>query len=239
MTAAGEQRRVALVTGATSGIGAATARGLAADGFTVVLVARRERELTDVAAEVREAGGRADVVVADVSEPEQAVAAVTGAVERHGRLDLLVNSAGVGRPAPVRDADHRDWELMLRTNTLAPMVLSQAALPALVESQGTVLIVSSASGRRAVAGNAGYVASKFALTGFAESLRQEVAEHGVRVCLVEPGFVDTPMIAGATLPADLVALRADDVAAAIRYVAAQPEHVAVNEVLLRPAAQRS
>ncbi|GAB2916891.1 SDR family oxidoreductase [Rhodococcus aerolatus] len=230
--------RVALVTGASSGIGEATARGLAADGFAVALVARRVDRLRALQEELEADGGRATVVEADLTDPEQCLAAVHTGVDRFGRLDVLVNNAGTSVRAPVLDADWRDWDTMLRLNTLAPMVCTHAALPALLDSTGTVVFVSSASGRRAVPTASGYVASKFAVTGFAETLRQEVAADGVRVAVVEPGFVDTPLAAGVSHP-DLVPLDAEDVADAVRYVVAQPAHVAVNEVLLRPARQTS
>lgn len=230
--------RVALVTGASSGIGEATARGLAADGFAVVLVARRLDRLHALQEELEADGHRAAAVEADLTDPEQALAAVHAGLDRFGRLDVLVNNAGTSVRSPVLDADWRDWQTMLALNTLAPMVCTHAALPALLESRGSVVFVSSASGRRAVATASGYVASKFALTGFAESLRQEVAADGVRVCLVEPGFVDTPMAAGSDLPVEK-ALDAEDVADAVRFVVAQPAHVGINEVLLRPTTQRS
>ena len=230
--------RVALVTGASSGIGEATARGLAADGFAVVLVARRVDRLRALQEELEADGHRAGVVEADLTDPEQATACVHAGLDRFGRLDVLVNNAGTSVRSPVVDADWRDWQRMLALNTLAPMVCTRAALPALLDSRGSVVFVSSASGRRAVATASGYVASKFALTGFAEALRQEVAADGVRVCLVEPGFVDTPMAAGADLPVDK-ALNPEDVADAVRFVVGLPGHVGVNEVLLRPTTQRS
>lgn len=234
--------RTALVTGASSGIGAATARALAAQGATVVLAARRLDRLHALQEELEADGARASVVELDVSSPPSCQDAVETVHDRFGRLDILVNAAGVMTNSSVLDADWRDWEQMLRVNVLGLMVLTQAALPMLLEARGAVVQVSSAAGRRVGPGAAGYGASKFAVTAFSEALRQEVTALGVRVVVVEPGFVDTDMVA--TAPPEMQErarairmLHPEDVAAAVVYAVTQPPHVAVNEILVRPTEQ--
>jgi NADP-dependent 3-hydroxy acid dehydrogenase YdfG len=246
---------VALVTGASSGIGAATARALAAHGAAVALVARRADRLDALAGEVRAAGGTALPLAADITDERQAHEAVERAVAELGRLDTLVNDAGVMLLGFVEGAPLEDWRRMVEVNLLGLTYCTHAALPHLLtaaagEPRGVadLVNVSSAAGRGAHAGGAVYTATKHAVGAFSESLRQEVTGRQVRVSLIEPGVTETeleghnPDYVRAVLDeryAGIERLRPDDVAEAIGYVVTRPPHVAVNEMLLRPTKQVS
>jgi NADP-dependent 3-hydroxy acid dehydrogenase YdfG len=237
--------RVALVTGASSGIGEATARLLSAHGVRVAAVARRLERLEALA---RAAGpGRVAVAVADVAEEQGARAAVAFAVREYGRLDILVNNAGVMLLGPIEGADAEDWRRMVGLNLLGLMFVTREALPHLVAAQGDVVNVSSVAGRVARKGAGGYNATKWGVCAFSESLRQEMSPKGVRVTVVEPGLVATELADHITHAetrratqewiGSLRPLRAEDVAAAVLYAVSQPPHVSVNEILLRPTDQ--
>lgn len=244
---------VALVTGASSGIGQATARRMAADGARVVLVARRADRLRDLAAELTDGGGSAQVVEADVTEREQAEGAVAAAVEEHGRLDVLVNNAGVMLLGPIADAPVEEWQQMVQVNVLGLLYCAKAALPHLLAAAeqeprrtADLVNISSVAGRQVRLGSGVYNATKHAVGAFSESLRQEVTGRHVRVSLIEPGAVATeltshnrPEIRDSIKQrfADMERLSADDIADAIAYVVGRPRHVAVNEVLIRPTQQ--
>jgi NADP-dependent 3-hydroxy acid dehydrogenase YdfG len=244
---------VALVTGASSGIGEATALALSADGAVVALVARRRDRLETLAARVEEGGGRALVVVADLSDQEQAQRAVETTVAELGRLDTLVNNAGLMLLGPIVGAPIEEWRRMVDLNLLGLFYCTHAALPHLItaaESQprevADVVNVSSVAGRTAGRSGAVYSATKFAVGAFSESLRQEVATCYVRVTVVEPGATDTELASHnrpevlQQMAAHFVGLRSldsDDIANGIRYAVTQPRHVAVNEILIRPSAQ--
>jgi len=241
---------VALATGASSGIGAATARELAARGAAVALVARRAERLVALAGEITAAGGAALAVEADVADQEQARGAVERAVRAFGRLDILVNNAGLTRPAPVVDASVADWEQMVRVNLLGSMYCAHAALPHLLQAAAgeprrvaDLVNVSSLGGRIAGKGSAVYHATKHAINAFSDSLRQEVAGRGVRVSILEPASVLTelfPPEAWRGFRAERGTydrLTAEDVADTIGYVLTRPRHVAVSELLVRPTEQ--
>lgn len=244
---------VALVTGASSGIGQATARRMAADGARVVLVARRADRLRDLAAELTDGGGSAQVVEADVTEREQAEGAVAAAVEEQGRLDVLVNNAGVMLLGPIADAPVEEWQQMVQVNVLGLLYCAKAALPHLLAAAdqeprrtADLVNISSVAGRQVRLGSGVYNATKHAVGAFSESLRQEVTGRHVRVSLIEPGAVATeltshnrPEIRDSIKQrfADMERLSADDIADAIAYVVGRPRHVAVNEVLIRPTQQ--
>ena len=247
------QGSVALVTGASSGIGQATARLLAARGATVALVARRADRLESLGGEIADAGGIALPIEADVSQREQAEAAVDRTVEELGRLDVLVNNAGVMLLGPIADAPVEEWEQMVEVNLLGLMYTARAALPHLLEAAGReprqvadLVNISSVAGRIARKGSGVYNATKFGVGAFSESLRQEVARRNVRVSLVEPGAVATEL-QGHNRPQvreqiekrfeDMDILQAEDIADAIAYVVTRPRHVAVNEILVRPTEQ--
>ena len=240
--------QVALVTGASSGIGAATARELADAGASVALAARREDRLESLADEIQTEGGEALVVPTDVTEETQVREMIETTVSELGGLDVLVNNAGVMLLEPVATADPEDWQQMLDLNVQAVMVASQAALDVMRESgEGDIVNLSSVAGRKAYAGSSGYNASKFGVTAFSESLREEVADSDIRVTSIEPGFVDTElpehipdedqremvdeMLEGIT------PLEPEDVARSIRFAVSQPTHVDINELLIRPTRQ--
>ena len=241
---------VALVTGASSGIGAATARRLARRGAAVALVARRSERLDELAAEIGGDGGRALVVQADVAHRDEAESAVARTVAELGRLDILVNNAGVMRPGPALESPLEEWQLMLDVNVAGVMYVTHTALPHLVEAAASgargvadVVNVSSTAGRQAGARTAAYSFTKFGLIGFSDGLRLELKDRGVRVCVLEPGRTVTelgdamrPEIkqAAAAMFAHVVPLEAEDVAEAIDFAVTRPAHAAVDELLVRP-----
>jgi len=238
---------VALVTGASSGIGAATARMLARRGAAVALVARRGERLRELAGEI---GGRSLVVEADVAQRQQAEEAVARTVAEFGRLDVLVNNAGVMRPGPALDSPVEEWQLMLDVNVAGVMYVTHAALPHLVAAAASgerrvadVVNVSSTAGRQAGPRTAAYSFTKYGLIGFSDGLRLEFKDRGVRVCVIEPGRTVSelgdelrPEIkeAAAKMFAHVVPLEADDVAEAIEFAVTRPAHAAVDELLVRP-----
>lgn len=244
---------VALVTGASSGIGAATARSLAAAGAAVSLVARRKDRLVQLADEIAGTGGRALAHEADITDPVQARSAVEAAVRAFGRLDIVINNAGVMLLGPIENAPIEEWERMVHLNVLGLLYTSHAALPHLLKAAqedprhvADLVNISSVAGRVARSGNGGYSLTKFGVGAFSESLRQEVTRRHVRVALIEPGAVDTeltthlrPEIRKQTAQrlANMERMEADDIADAIMYVVTRPRHVAVNEVLIRPTDQ--
>lgn len=246
---------VALVTGASSGIGEATALALAAEGAQVAVVARRRDRLEDLAARIDDAGGRALVIEADVTERQQAEGAVATTVEQLGRLDTVVNNAGVMLLGPVVDAPVEEWERMLSLNVQGLMYVAHAALPHLLQAAADgprevadLINVSSVAGRVARNGSAVYNATKHAVGAFSEGLRQEVTQRHVRVSLIEPGAVDTelpdhnrPAIREHLQQrfADVERLRSEDIADAIAYVVTRARHVAINELLVRPTEQQA
>lgn len=245
---------VAAVTGASSGIGEATAHALAANGATVALVARRRDRLKELANELHKAGGRALVVEADVSVEDQARAAIQGIIDQLGRLDTLVNNAGVMLLGPAVDAPFAEWKRMVEVNLLGVLYCSHAAFPHLIEAAANgprnvadLVNISSTAGRIAREGSAVYNATKFGMSGFTESLRQELSPRFVRASLVEPGMVATelrthnrPEVRESMQKriANIEILQPEDIADAITYVVTRPRRVAVNEMLVRPTAQQ-
>ncbi len=243
----------ALVTGASSGIGAATALELAGRGAAVALLARRHDRLAALAEQIRAAGGAAEVVVVDIADPEHAAAAVDEAAALLGRLDTVVNNAGVMLLGAVETAPAAEWERMLSVNLTGLLHVTRAALPHLRKAAeqdprrvADVVNISSMAGRKAFAGGGVYNATKFGVGAFSEALRQEVTSRHIRVTVVEPGSVVTELATHnrpevrASLSAqfgELEMLRAEDVAGLIGHLVALPRHVAVNEILVRPTAQ--
>ena len=242
-----------LVTGASSGIGAATARVLAAQGSAVALVARRKDRLDALAAEIGESGGRALAIEADVTDREQAVAAVEATVGEYGRLDTVINNAGVMLLGPVVGAPVEEWDRMVALNVQGLLYVAHEAVPHLLEGAETsprrvadLVNVSSVAGRVARVGSGVYNLTKHGVGAFSESLRQELALRHVRVSLVEPGAVATeltdhlrPEVRAEVRKrfGSIERLEADDIADAVEYVVTRPRHVAVNELLIRPTEQ--
>jgi NADP-dependent 3-hydroxy acid dehydrogenase YdfG len=236
------------ITGASSGIGEATALTLAKAGASVALGARRKDRIDELAARIEDEGGTAVALEVDVSDEAAARGFVEGAHERLGRLDTLVNNAGVMLLGPVEQAEPDDWRTMINVNLLGLMYCTRAALPIMLgQESGDIVNISSVAGRFARAGNAVYAATKFGVGAFSEGLRNEVTERGVRVTLIEPGFVDTELQSHNTgeVLETLEAmrehlrdpLRAQDIANGILYAVSQPPNVSINEVLIRPTRQ--
>lgn len=240
--------KVALVTGASSGIGRATALALAGQGADVAIAARRLDRLTALRDELTALGVRACPVQLDVADEANCRQAVDQTVAELGGLDILVNNAGVMLLGQIEGADTEDWRRMVNTNVLGLMYMTHAGLPHLLARSGVVVQMSSTAGRTARAGTGAYNASKWAVNGFSEALRQEVHDRGVRVVVIEPGIVRTELREHITQPAAkeriesmanaIRQLEPEDVAAAVVYVVTQPGHVAVNEVLVRPTDQQ-
>jgi len=243
---------VALVTGASSGIGEATARMLAGRGATVAMAARRTDRLQTLGEEIAESGGTALPVELDVGDRDAAEAAVTRLVEELGRLDVLVNNAGVMLLGPMLEAPVEEWQQMVEVNLLGLMYMTKAAVPHLLEAAegdrgvADVVNISSVAGRIARRNSGVYNATKFGVGAFSESLRQEVTRRHLRVALVEPGAVATELQShnrpevqeqlGKRFE-DMEVLEAEDIAEAIEFVVTRPPRVAVNEVLVRPTEQ--
>ena len=242
---------VALVTGASSGIGAATATALAERGAAVALAARRGERLEALAADIRAQGGTALVLECDVTDEGQATAAVDRTVAELGRLDTLINNAGVMLLGPVAGAPLAEWQRMVDLNVHGLLSCAHAARPHLISAAeggprqvADMVNISSVAGRAARAGNGVYSLTKFGVGAFSESLRQEMAKRYVRVSLVEPGATATEL-ATHNRPEILDAIRgqfgqrmeAEDISDAIAYIVTRPRHVAVNELLIRPTEQ--
>jgi NADP-dependent 3-hydroxy acid dehydrogenase YdfG len=244
---------VALVTGASSGIGEATARTLAAQGAAVALAARRTERLEQLAQDITRDGGRALVIGADVADKTQAQAAVARTVAELGRLDILVNCAGVGRPGPIENAPLDDWEQLVRVNLLGVLYTTYAALPHLLKAAedaprqvADLVNVSSDAARVTRSGEGVYAATKVGVVAFSESLRQEVTQRHVRVAVVEPGATATEIFSHMReegrqqlmqFLSRVEPLAAEDIADAIAYIVTRPRRVAINELLIRPTEQ--
>lgn len=244
---------VALVTGASSGIGEATARSLAARGAKVAVAARRLERLERLAEEIGGGGHTALAITADIADKEQAIAAVDRTVDELGRLDVVVNNAGQMLLGPIEGAPTEEWERMIDLNLKGLINTTHAAVPHLLKAAedsgrgcADVVNISSVAGRIARAGSGVYNLTKFGVGAFSESFRQEFAKRKVRMTIVEPGAVDTELtdhirdgvreeVRGRF--ADIQSLQSEDIADAIAYAVTRPWHVSVNEVLIRPTQQ--
>jgi NADP-dependent 3-hydroxy acid dehydrogenase YdfG len=223
------EQPVFLITGASTGIGAATARHAAEAGYRPVLAARSDDKLAELA---REVGGLA--VRCDVTEWDDQEALVRRALDEYGRIDVAFANAGFGGPRGFERHEPGFMREMVLTNVLGVAYTIKAAMPALRESRGHLLLTSSVAGRRALPGSL-YSATKHAVTAMGEAARQDLNDSGVRVTLIEPGMVATPFFDS---PLRMEApLQADDIARAVMYAVSQPAHVDVNEILVRPTAQ--
>jgi NADP-dependent 3-hydroxy acid dehydrogenase YdfG len=223
---------VFLITGASSGIGAATARAAAEAGYRLVLAARSADKLRELATEL---GGedRAFAVTCDVTEWSEQEAMARQARERFGRIDVAFANAGFGAARGFLAESPEHWRSMVLTNVYGAALTIRATLPSLKETRGHLLLTGSLAGRRALAGSL-YSATKWAITGMGESARQECNGTGVRVTVIEPGMVDTPFFEDPVSEA----LMAEDVARAVMFAVSQPPHVDINEILIRPTAQK-
>jgi NADP-dependent 3-hydroxy acid dehydrogenase YdfG len=244
---------VALVTGASSGIGEAAARALFAQGAAVALVARRAERMQELADELVSDGGRAIVVETDVTRREQATAAVQRTVDELGRLDTVINNAGVMLLGPIVDAPVEEWDRMVDLNLKGLLYVAHAALPHLLAAAedeprrvADLVNISSVAGRVTRAGSGVYNLTKFGVGAFSDSLRQEVTGRHVRVSVVEPGATKTELtdhlrdeIRDQAMArfGDLERLEAEDIADAIAYIVTRSRRVAVNEILIRPTEQ--
>jgi NADP-dependent 3-hydroxy acid dehydrogenase YdfG len=244
---------VALVTGASSGIGEATALALAGRGAAVALAARRADRLDDLAARINDAGGQALAIEADITDGDQARGLVARTVKELGRLDTLINNAGVMLLGPVQDAPLEEWERMVAVNVQGLLYCAHAALPHLLKAAqdeprrvADMVNISSVAGRVARAGSGVYNLTKHGVGAFSDSLRQEVSPRHVRVSLVEPGAVDTelrlhnrPEIQAEMEKrfGGIEILHAQDIADAILFTITRPWRMAVNEILIRPTEQ--
>lgn len=224
--------RVFLITGASTGIGAATARHAAAEGYRLVLAARSRERLDALTAEL---GGpeRALAVTCDVSEWEDQQRMVSEAIDAFGGIDVAFANAGFGGARGFLNDTVEHWREMVLTNVYGAALTLRATIPALKESKGHLLLTSSVAGRRVLPGSM-YSCTKHAVTAMGEAVRQDLHGTGVRVTTIEPGMTDTPFFENR--PSD--PLEADDIARAVMYAVAQPPHVNVNEVLVRPTAQQ-
>ena len=244
---------VALVTGASSGIGEATARTLASQGAAVAIVARRKDRLDELANEIERNGGRALAIETDVTDRAQANAAVARTVQELGRLDTVVNNAGVMLLGPLLDAPIDEWDRMIALNLQGLLHIARAALPHLLRAAdqeprrvADLINISSVAGRVARSGSGVYNLTKHGVGAFSESARQEFAGRHLRVSLVEPGAVTTELSTHLREEVreqmmkrfgNIERLAAEDIADAIAYIVTRPRHVAVNELLIRPTEQ--
>ena len=242
--------KVAAITGASGGIGAATAELFAAEGAKVALIARRHDRLVELANRIEADGGEALPIEADITDHGKVEAVIAQIAGQWESLDLLVNNAGVMLLGPVDGADVEEWRRMIEINVLGLLYSTREAIPLMRDSGGGHIVnLSSVAGRTANLGSAVYNLTKWGVVGFSEALRQEALHSNIRVTCVEPGFVATELQGHNQNPVVVEALEkmrgeigdvleSEDVARAILYAVAQPDHVAVNEVMVRPTRQR-
>lgn len=227
--------KVALVTGAGRGIGRAIALMLAQSGCRVVLSARTEAQLEEVRREIERAGGVATVVPGDLTQDEALEKLADESRRVYGPVDILINNAGWGRRAPVINIRAEDLDQTVRLNLRAPILLSKRLLPdMLAKHEGAVINIGSVSGKTGEANGAAYSATKFGLIGFTQSLYEEIREHRIKVCVILPGFVDTPLIPPTRQLDRSKMIQADDVAQAVHYVLSSPPTSCPVEITLRP-----
>jgi NADP-dependent 3-hydroxy acid dehydrogenase YdfG len=233
---------VGVITGAGSGIGAATAVEFARLNSRLVLASLPTPGLQDTVAAVERSGGTAVGVEMDVRDPDAVRKLIDGAVARFGQLDFLVANAGVADQALAVEGDPEVWRRLVETNLLGAMYCVRYALPHMQRQRsGHILLMASTSGRDAYVGEPAYIASKFGLIGFGHSVRKEVARHGIRVTMIEPAAVDTPLTRNAPKVRPLIEsiepLKPEDVARALVWAYQQPSHVVIHELALRALTQ--
>ena len=240
--------KVAIITGASAGIGEATAIALAAEGAKVALVARRGDRLAAIAQRITIAGGEALPIVADITDDTQIQTLVDKTKATWGQIDILVNNAGIALLGEIAKSDPADWRRMIDLNLVALMNLTHAVLPILqAQGAGHIVNISSVAGRTVRVGIGGYNVSKWGVNAFSEALRQEVSAQNIRVTVIEPGMVNTEINDNIRDPIakqrseerrkSITPLESEDIAAAIVYAVTQPPRVNVNEILIRPTTQ--
>lgn len=241
--------KVAIITGASAGIGEATAIALAAEGAQVVIAARRAERLEALAQRIAESGGKALPIVTDVTDETQVKNLVDKAIATWGRIDILVNNAGIAVIGNIEGGNTANWRRMIDVNVLGVLYATHAVLPILkAQNSGHIVNISSVAGRTARVGIGIYNATKWGVNGFSEALRQEVCKQNIRVTIIEPGLVDTeindqyiddPIVKQRSEERrkTVTPLQSEDVAAAIVYAVTQPPRVNVNEILIRPTEQ--
>ena len=239
--------RTAVITGASSGIGEATARALAAEGASVALLARRGERIEALAAEIAGAGGKAVACVADVRDRDAVQRAAEAIGAALGPVHTLVNNAGVMLLSPFAAGKVDEWRAMVDTNLTGALLVSDVFLPQVVAARGDIVNVSSVAGRTTGPNSSVYNATKWGLTAWSDALRKELVKAGVRVIVIEPGAVATELtdhISDDRLREGMQgfydsvgALQADDIAAAIAFAVGQPHRVSLNEILIRPTGQ--
>ena len=238
--------KVAVVTGASSGIGEATVRSLAGEGAAVVAGARRKERLDGLVEEVTRDGGKAIAVECDVADEQQAHALVDQAVEEFGGVDILINNAGVMLLSKVEKGLSDEWRQMFDVNVLGLLYATDAALEAMKrQGSGHIVNVSSVAGRKTRPTVGVYSGTKFAVNAISEAMRQELLEDGIRITMVEPGAVATELTDHITdeevreglKQRNIEPLQSEDIANAITFAVSQPQRVSVNEILIRPTQQ--
>jgi NAD(P)-dependent dehydrogenase (short-subunit alcohol dehydrogenase family) len=227
--------KVAIVTGASRGIGKAISILLAQSGSRVVLAARSEPQLKSVSEEISSQNGEALVIPTDLTVDEEMERLVQQTLKEWGSVDVLINNAGFGKVAPVVKAKVSDWDETFRVNLRAPMFLSKLVLPTMMErGEGSIINISSVSGKSGQANGSAYSASKFGLIGFTQSLYEEVREYGIRVATICPGFVDTPMIPQMRRLDRSKMIRPEDIARTVLFILTSPPTVCPVEITVRP-----
>lgn len=240
--------KVAIITGASAGIGEATAIALAAEGAKVAIVARRGDRLESVAQRIAAAGGEALPIVADITDDNQIQTLVDKTKTTWGQIDILINNAGIALTGEIASSNPADWRRMIDLNLVALMNVTHAVLPILqAQGAGHIVNISSVAGRTIRVGIGGYNVTKWGVNAFSEALRQEVSQQNIRVTIIEPGMVNTEINEHITDPIarqrseerrkSITPLESEDVAAAIVYAVTQPARVNVNEILIRPTTQ--
>ncbi len=236
--------KVAIITGASAGIGEATAIAFAAEGAKVAIAARRVERLASLAERIEASGGKVLQVATDVTDEAQVQTLIEKTKATFGRIDILVNNAGIAFTGEIANANTADWRRMIDVNILGVMYATHAVLPILKEQQsGHIVNISSVAGRTVRVGVGAYNVTKWGVNAFSEALRLELTPHNIRVTIIEPGMVNTEINAhitdskSQTLRQSITPLESEDVAAAIAYAVTQPPRVNVNEILIRPTTQ--
>jgi len=227
--------KIALITGAGRGIGRAVASNLATSGCRIILTARTMAQLEDVQQEISTGGGEAISITADLTRDDEIQRLVEQSQKPWGAPDILINNAGWGKRAPVVKVQGEDLDQTLRLNLRAPMILAQSFVPGMIEKgEGAVINIGSVSGKTGEANGAPYSASKFGLIGFTQSLYEEVREHGIKVAVILPGFVDTPLIPPNRQLDRGKMIQPADVAQTVRYILNSAPTCCPVEITLRP-----